>query len=225
MIRAKFDSRAFKKEMDNIVDYAIGFTDGVKTGKNAFLSNLGDSTLEMLKEYIDSNARVNPEALHHVYEWHQTGSPSARLFDLKFTVSGLGLSFISNFKQSTTIKSGSFVPFYDKAKVMEAGMSVKIKPRNKEFLRFEVDGEEVFTDKQVTVDNPGGSLVAGQFERVFDSFFNNYFTQSYLKSSGILEYLKNPTVFKKDLPSGARAGKSKGISTGYRWIANAGVVR
>ena len=33
--------------------------------------------------YVDSQARVNPKSLHHVYEWKKVGVPSARLFDLK----------------------------------------------------------------------------------------------------------------------------------------------
>lgn len=223
-MRVNFDTKSFQKDMNNIVNYAIGFTDGIKTGKRVFLDNLGRSSIEYLKEFIDSNARVNPEALHHVYEWYQTGSPSARLFELNFTVSNMGLSFISDFRQSTTMASGSKTPFYDKAKIMESGVSVKIKPRNKEFLRFEIDGEEIFTEKPVTVNNPGGSQVVGEFERVFDLFFSKYFTQSFLRSSGVLKYLENPTVFKKDLPAGKRSGKTKGVATGYRWIVNAGVV-
>ena len=62
---------AFKKEMKNIIDYSIGFLDGVQAGKTQFLHNMGIMTVEILKEYIDSNARVNPKALHHIYEWYK----------------------------------------------------------------------------------------------------------------------------------------------------------
>ena len=30
-------------------------------------------------------------------------------------------------------------------------------------------------------------------------------------------------VYKKNMPAGKRMGKTKGLSTGYRWIANAGM--
>jgi hypothetical protein len=30
-------------------------------------------------------------------------------------------------------------------------------------------------------------------------------------------------VYRKDMAAGKRLGRSKGLSTGYRWIANAGV--
>lgn len=106
-MRTVIDSRAFKKDMNNIMNYSIGFLDGVHRGKNQLMHSLGVETIEILKNFIDASARVNPEVLHHVYEWNLVGSPSARLYDLGYTVSGLGLSIKSSFKQSTTIKAGS----------------------------------------------------------------------------------------------------------------------
>jgi len=61
------------------------------------------------------------------------------------------------------------------------------------------------------------------FEKVFDMFFNRYFSQAFLRVSGIAQYLENPQVYKKNLQAGKKMGKTKGVSTGYRWIANAGV--
>ncbi len=223
MIRTKFNTAKFTKDMNNIVKYSEGFLQGAQRGKVVFLKGLGIKTVELLKEYIDSNARVNPSALHHVYEWYQAGIASARLFEINTTVSNLGLSFTSEFKQSSTIKNGSRTPFYNKAKIMESGMSVKIRPKNAEVLAFNVDGEDVFTKNEVTVDNPGGSQVVGGFERVFNSFFSQYFTQAFLRSSGMFDFIENPISYKKDLPAGKKLGKAKGLATGYRWVANAGV--
>jgi len=222
MISARFSTTKFNKEMTNIVKYSEGFLQGIERGKTEFLKGLGAQTIGVLKEYIDSNARVNPEALQHVYEWYQAGVGSQRLFDIDYTVSNLGLSFRSDFTQSTSVKAGSTTPFYDKAKVMESGLAVKIKPKARDFLSFEIDGQQVFTKNEVTVANPGGTEAAGGFERVFDSFFTQYFTQAFLKSSGIMTFLKNPEVYKKDLPAGKSMGRSKGLSTGFRWIATAG---
>ncbi len=222
-MRAVFNSNQFKKEMNNIVNYSIGFLEGVQKGKSAFLKTMGLETVELMKEFIDSNARVNPEMLHHIYEWNQTGSPSARLYDISYTVSNLGLSFKSSFSQSTSIKNGSRTPFYDKARIMEEGIPVVIRPRVTQTLVFEDNGETVFTKGPVTVDNPGGSEVEGGFERVFDMFFNKYFSQAFLRVSGVAKYLENPQVYKKDMQAGKKMGRSKGVSTGYRWIANAGV--
>ena len=222
-MRAVFNSMQFKKDMNNIVDYSVGFLEGIHRGKTVFLKTLGLETVELMKEFIDSNARVNPEMLHHIYEWHQTGSPSARLYDILYTTSQLGLSFKSSFSQSTSIKDGSRTPFYDKARIMEEGIPVTIRPRLAQVLAFEDNGEMVFTKNEVRVDNPGGTAVEGGFEKVFDMFFNRYFSQAFLRVSGVAKYLENPIVYKKDMPAGKKMGRSKGISTGYRWIANAGV--
>ena len=222
MIAMKFDSKQFKKDMDNIINYSIGFVDGVSSGKNAFLNSIGPEIVELASQYIDSNANVSPATLHHVYEWYQTGSPDARLFDIDYTVSNLGLSFISKFKQSNTIKNGSREPFRDKARIMENGISVTIKPKNVDVLRFEINGDVVYTKRPVVVDNPGGATQDG-FAKAFDAFFGRYFTQSFLRSSGLSDYFDNPIVYKINLQKGKRMGRSQGLSTGYRWVANAAV--
>jgi hypothetical protein len=105
---------------------------------------------------------------------------------------------------------------------MEEGIPVTIAPKQSQALRFTDNGEEVFTKTPVTVLNPGGQA-EGQFEQVFDNFFNKYFTQAFLRTSGIAAYLENPVAYKKNLSRGKRMGKSAGTSTGYKWIANAGV--
>lgn len=217
-----FNTKAFNRDMSNMIDYSLGFLDGINGGKQSFLEQLGQSAIEALKNYIDSNARVNPQAMHHMYEWYQTGSPEARLFDIDYQIKGSGVSISSTFKQSSTIKDGSNTPFYDKARIMENGISVVIKPRKADMLVFEVDGEKVFTKNPVRVSNPGGN-VEGQFEMAFDSFFNQYFSQSFLRSSGILDHLDDISVYKKNLPSGKKMGKAKGYSVGYSWITRAGV--
>lgn len=222
-MKTTFNSNQFKKEMNNIVNYSIGFLEGVQRGKTVFLKTIGMETVELMKEFIDSNARVNPQMLHHIYEWNQTGSPSARLFDISYTTSNLGLSFRSSFSQSISVKDGSRTPFYDKARIMEEGIPVTIRPRMAQVLAFEENGEMVFTRNEVRVDNPGGIEVEGGFERVFDMFFNRYFSQAFLRVSGVAQYLENPKLYKKNLQAGKKMGRSKGISTGYRWIANAGV--
>lgn len=224
-MRTVFDSKAFKKDMNNIMNYSIGFLEGVERGKTQFLHSIGVETIELLKEFVDANARVNPEMLHHVYEWNLIGSPSARLYELNYTVSGLGLSIKSSFRQSTTVKAGSRVPFYNKASIIENGIPVVIKPTKAKALAFSQNGEDVFSKGPVTVENPGGTAAEKGFEKTMDLFFNRYFTQAFLKTSGIGKYLSNPEVFKKNMSSGKRGGKAKGIQTGYRWIANAGVGR
>jgi hypothetical protein len=219
MISVKIDSSRFLSDMKNIVDYSVGFLDGAQKGKKVFLNNLGEDVVELLKEYIDSNARVSPQTLHHVYEWYQTGSPDARLFDITHTVSGIGLSFRSSFRQSSSIKNGSREPFYNKAMVMEDGRTVIIRPKTAQALRFDINGEEVFTKNPVIVENPGGQTERG-FEKVFDIFFSRYFKQTFLRKSGMLKDFENPVAYKNNLKSGVKLGRNKGVETGYRWVAN-----
>jgi hypothetical protein len=222
-MRVLVNTADFNKKMNGLIEYSIGFMDGVQRGKPAFFAKFGLSVSEMLQNYLDSNARANPSLLHHVYEWQQVGSPEGRLFDIGYAVSGLGLSFNSTFRQSTVIKSGSNVPFYDKARIMEDGISVVIKPKAR-VLAFEEDGEQVFTRQPIKVDRPGGD-VKGEYERAFESFFNQYFTQAFLRSSGVAKYLEQPLDYKLNVRNGAKIGRSKGIEVGQRWIAQAGVIK
>jgi hypothetical protein len=222
MINARFDNKKFKKQMKNIIDYSTGFTEGIQNGKSEFLKLLGTDVSEIASQFIDTNARVSPETLHHVYEWYKSGSPEARLFDIDYTVSNIGLSFISNFRQSSTVSQGSTEPFRNKADIMENGTKVVIRPRSADALRFEVDGEVVYTKKPVVIENPGGNT-QGEFEKAFDMFFGRYFTQAFLQSSNLKQYFENPIMYKKNLRKGMRSGRSTGLSTGYRWVVNAKV--
>lgn len=222
MIAVKLNDSDLMRDMNNIIQYSFGFLEGVQKGKKIFLDNLGKDITELVKEFIDSSARVNPSRLHHVYEWYQTGSPNARLFDINYTISNLGLSFKSTLSQSKSIKDGSRTPFYDKARIMEEGIPVTISPVRAEVLSFEVDGEQIFTKGPVLVENPGGDTQGG-FESAVDQFFGQYFTQAFLRKSGALSELENARIYKDNFNAGSRRGKGKGIETGYRWIVNAKV--
>ena len=220
-MRVSVNTMSFEKQMNNIIKYSSGFLEGAQKGKTLFLQNLGSETINFMKNYVDVSARSNPEALHHVYEWYQTGSPNARLFDLTYTISNLGLSISGTFKQSNSIKTNSRVPFYNKAMIMEKGIPVKIVPKKSSVLAFEQDGETVFTKQPVSVSNPGGDNVQGSFEKTIDQFILLYFKQSFLRASGLYEYINKPTVYKRNIAQGARLGKAAGFSTGFKWIANA----
>jgi hypothetical protein len=215
------NTKMFDKQMKNIINYSFGFLDGVQKGKKIFLERLGLGVIKALAQYVDVQARSNPKALHHVYEWNQTGSPNARLFDLNYTVSNLGLSINSKFRQSRTVSENMTTPFYNKAKIMEDGIPVTIKPTKSQVLKFNGPNGEVFTKNPITVDNPGGDQVYGSFESSVDEFILRYFKQSFIKASGLYDYIKRPTIYKKNIKSGSRMGRSKGVDTGFKWIANA----
>jgi hypothetical protein len=220
-MRLVFDAKAFEKKLLNITEYSFGFLDGIQDGKLKFLDNFGEGVVKVLQNYIDTEARTNPKSLHHVYEWYKTGSPQARLFDIQSTATRSGVSINATFTQSSTLSYESNEPFMDKARVMESGQTIVIKPKNSTVLSFNVDGEQVFTRNEVTVDNPGGDYVEGSFKDVIDEFFNSYFTQAFLRSSGLYEYLKRPTAYKNNLNSGSKRGRSAGYEVGFRWITGA----
>ena len=222
-MRVSLDSNDFMTKMNNILNYSLGFLDGANKGKSQFLKNLGKETIFALSEYIDATARMNPQSLHHVYEWYHTGSPQYRLFNLDYTVSNLGLSIKSTFKQSTSLASGSFQPFYDKARIMENGIPVSIKPKRSSALVFEDGGEVVFTKSEIVNQFPGGKEVSGSYEKTFDEFFKFYFTQAFLRSSGLIDYIENPKIYKQNIKDGVKNGRSKGVSTGFKWITEAKV--
>jgi hypothetical protein len=221
MLSVVMDSKQFQKELNNIMKYSTGFIEGIQKGKSAFYLGLAPKIAEMASQFVDVNSRMSPELLHHIYEWEKVGSPEARLFDIDYKISGVGITFTSSLKQSSSIKNGSNVPFYNKAKIMEEGMGVTIRPKRANALRFEIDGQEVYTSREVRVDNPGGQT-QGQFEKVLSNFFGVYFRQSFLNSSGLLQYFKSPQVYSKNLNSAKRGGRSLGLKTGYQWVANAG---
>ena len=223
MIRVTVNSNLFRKDMKNILDYSLGFLDGVNKGKSKFFNNIGSLASESLKTFIDTSAKVNPTILQHVYEWYRVGSPEARLYDISYKSTNSGVSFFSTFSQSSTIKDGSNVPFYNKARIMENGIPVVISPTASGVLVFEDNGETVFTKKDIVVTNPGGPAALGGFEKTFDLFFTKYFSQAFIRSSGIKDYLENPVVYKANIKAGKNNGKSVGIRTGYQWIAQAGV--
>jgi len=215
--------KSFLKELNNIVSYSLGFVEGAKRGKTIFLATFGERVTEITKLFIDSAARQNPESLHHVYEWYQTGSPNARLFDINFTVSNLGLSLKTTFRQSVSVQNGSKMPFYNKAMVMESGAAVTVRPKESAVLVFEQDGQTVFTKNPTEINNPGGVSVAGSFQETFDLFINSYFTQAFLQSSGIRKKFGDMSLYKKNLAAGIKLGSSVGVSAGFKWIVNVGV--
>jgi hypothetical protein len=219
MINITFDTTQFAKDMSGLVNYSFGFLEGVEKGKKDLMSNVGQEVILGIKEFVDTNARMNPRTLHHVYEWNQQGSPEARLFDIDYTTTQNGISFNSRFRQSTSVSRGSKVPFYNKAEIMENGLPVMIRPRMSEVLVFEDDGQKIFTKSPVMVDNPGGPEVQGSYERVFEQFFSSYFTQSFLKTSGILDHLKSIQTFKTNFSKAKRGGRAAGIAVGQKWIS------
>jgi hypothetical protein len=119
---------------------------------------------------------------------------------LNYTVSNVGLSINSTFRQSRSVSENMTIPFYNKAKIMENGIPVTISPTRSQVLKFSGPNGDVFTKKPIKVDSPGGDEVFGSFESTVDIFISRYFKQIIFKSIWTLRlYLKNQFYIKRIL--------------------------
>jgi len=216
MIRTKIESKELQKIMNNTVRYTEGFLSGIELNRTEFNKILGGFTAESLGMYIDSKARMNPESLHHVYEWKQVGKKGARLFNINVDASKYSIKFSGNFKPSSKPASDSGQIFYNKAEVMENSIGVTVAPKNSSVLVFQDNGETVFTTNSIYIAHPGGDAVAESFGKTVEEFFNTYFVLSILDP--LMKKLKNPAEFSKMYPQGARSGRSAGVLAGRKYF-------
>lgn len=128
--------------------------------------------------YMNAYSQANRRGMHHMYEWGKVGNSTARLFDLKIPNSSRGKA---NFTMRLTYRpSRSLVPlseaqatpnpntgavvekrhiFYNKAMVMESGITVTVRPQKAKFMAFDNPPGSpptlsglTFTSKPVTID-------------------------------------------------------------------------
>ena len=141
--------------------------------------------------YIDSQARTKPKALHHVYEWGKAGTEEARLFKLRsFDDNNLSFKIGYDFKLSKSnvpspAKSKKY-KFAKKAYVMENGIPITIAPRAAERLVFEVNGYTVFMPKgrSISISKPGGGAATHQFSIAYSKFFAGNLVGDSIRRSG-----------------------------------------
>lgn len=187
------------------------------------MQRLGQYVIQLMYKYIDAQARGNPAALHHVYEWGATGSPGGRLYNLDAAVSISTIHISGNFLPSGSVSDTATVPFVDKANIMENKIAITIEPNSSNVLVFEGDQGLVFTANSVYVANPGGDAVAGSFGRVVDQFFGQYFTNALLRP--FLAELERAEEFTRYFPAGANGGGTGlGIKAGREYLRSAGSV-
>ena len=175
--------------------------------KNKFREVIFNQIDKDFGEFIDSQARVKPRSLHHVYEWRQVGDSSARLFKLnKFNQDGLGFSVSYEFMPSKTFASAEGNRrhvFVNKASVMEAGMPLKIAPRHSKRLVFETNGYTVFMPEgaSVTVKRPGGVGVKNSFMMTYSRFFKSNLVNISIRNSGFQQLFNNSMTRALKLPA------------------------
>jgi len=164
--------------------------------------------------YVDSQSRINPKSLHHVYEWNKVGNKGSRLFKLNvLSTDGLSFKIASSFLPSKSAVPNEFGSrkhvFISKASVMEAGMPLVIRPRFAERLVFETSTGVVYMPKgaSVTVTRPGGGKATGRFRIAYAQFFTGNLVSLSIKKSGFQQIFNSSLTKAMKVPGDVRKVK------------------
>jgi hypothetical protein len=223
MYSTKIDSQKAMKMLNNVVKYSQGFIDETSAKQQYVASKLASSSIEAFYDYLDVLARTNPGMLHHVYEWGQVGDPQGRLVQLKKILAGNNANISAEFLQSSSIPDGGNEPFYNKAEIMEEGITVTIDEVDAKALFFEVNGEEFFRTGPIVIENPGGESVRGSFLRAFEEFYNVYFDQMYLRAIRFYDHFRSAPGYAKNFAQAINSNNAYAVGrkTALSWVLNA----
>lgn len=181
--------------------------------KNKFREIIFNQIEKDFGDFVDSQARVKPRSLHHVYEWNQAGDSSARLFKLnRLNSESLGFTISYEFLPSKTFASSEGNRrhvFVNKASVMEAGMPLKIAPRHSKRLVFETNGYKVFMPEgaPVIVKRPGGVGVKNSFMMTYSRFFKGNLVNLSIRKSGFQQIFNKSMTRALQVPADIRTVK------------------
>lgn len=222
MISAKIDGKKAIKVLNNVVQYTDGFVTETKAKESTIVNKLSKLSVDSFYEYLDQLARVNPGMLHHVYEWGRVGDPDSRLYELKRKLSSKSATVTADFLQSEVPSPSSDQVFYDKATIMEEGITIVVNEVNAEALFFEVDGVEYFRTGPIVIENPGGPEVRGSFVSQFEEFYNVYFDRIYLNAIRFYQYFMDAKPYEQNFGVAMRSNNanSVGRKTALSWIMN-----
>lgn len=171
-------------------------------------------------EWMDQRAVARPKELQHVYEWNSVGQSQQRLFKLNRTSAEAGAMKISyqflpsrrvapihprlqipNPINGKVVKRSSI--FRQKAKIIESGVPVVIRPKGSNWLALPVyksqfrgrqnrrgmidDYGIAFSRGPIIVREPGGALATGGFGRSFRAYFSTGLATKRLRASGYMD--------------------------------------
>lgn len=149
-------------------------------------------------QYLDSRARQNPNAYHHVYEFEKTGNSSARLFTAVVGNTPDGSATITySFKPAKDPNPEGY-PFPNKAKVMENGETIIVTPKKSKYLKFEINDGQFVTLEKAVIRNPGGTEVKGSFQSTFQAFMMSE-GSSILQRLGYFQKIEQALINKRRL--------------------------
>lgn len=213
------DTSDFVRSIKNVAGYTDGFVTATIEERLMFNIKLGTIIVSMLYAYIDSKAKLEPESLHHVYEPQMLGDPDGRLFELGMEATAAGIVITGGFLRSAVSADERFDPFYERARIMESGISISIEPQDGGVLSFMDDGELVTISTGVFVEHPGGPEVEGSFGRAVDTFLSTYLIKGIIDP--IIKKLSTPEEYANSLVEGSRSGRSAGLAAGKKYMNGA----
>ena len=222
MYSVRVDGKEARKVLNNLVEYSDGFITETKAKESTITQRLTDMSIDQFYTYLDQLARVNPGMLHHVYEWGMVGDPSGRLYELKRKLSKSTGIVTADFIESQVPTQNSDQVFYDKATIMEEGITVIVNEVEAEALFFEVDGVEYFRTGPIVIENPGGPDVRGSFVEQFEQFYNVYFDEVYLRAIRFYQYFMDAKPYEQNFKAAMKSGNARGIGkkTALSWVMN-----
>ncbi|WMI33429.1 hypothetical protein SEA_PHREDRICK_33 [Streptomyces phage Phredrick] len=150
-------------------------------------------------EYMSVLAASAPSRFHHVYEWGEAGNPGARLWEDVLIGGGNNRTATFRWKASKQLvpvrddfKAGGVKQihvFVWKAPIMEYNNALTIAPKRGKFLAYftgpttpEGKYKMQFTQKPITVTNPGGKATTGAFTREYVSWWGGSGSQGVFES-------------------------------------------
>ena len=145
--------------------------------------------------YMDSKARQDSKAYHHVYEFNRTGQSDSRLFKASVTSNPAAAVISFNFTPAKNPNKYGY-SFPNKAEVMESGKPIRVTPKKDEYLKFTLSDGRFVTSKQSVIAHPGGPDVKGSFESTFREFTSSQ-GQLVLKKFGYFERIERGLIEKR----------------------------
>lgn len=220
MLSTRIDSKLAMKTLSNMVKYTDGYIRETKAQEPYVANKMAQMSINSFYDYLDGLARMHPGMLHHVYEWGDVGNPAARLFELKKTMGGGQVYVMADFLQSREPATTTGDVFYDKATVMEEGLTVVIEEQEASAIFFEIDGQEFFRAGPIVVENPGGEAVRGSFVAAFEEFYSVYFDKVYLESIRFYDSLRKQHEYEAGFAAAVKGGNAfaAGRSTALAWL-------
>ena len=198
--RGGVNTDGFPEKLLSLTKYDMKLLTGLYLSKkNKMVIERAASNLvaRYFEAYIDSKARANPKSLHHVYEFDMAGKKDSRLFKRNVST-GVGGTTISYKLINAKLPNREGYPFPQKARIMEDGLTVTIRPKGSGYLQYRLaDGRFVKTRKPSVVTNPGGDVANN-----FTSEFNNYMlrrAKSVLKEYRFFERINDNYRMKRKL--------------------------